>query len=778
MVENSVIAATSAEAEQGGAEEVSDDNDEDLPDSPAWTKAFTGKEFPTIIAAERELGMTKENWFLARKIIKEINNEIDAEYAPLISSPGESHDEFYWRSGWKKQEESVTLADALKFTVDTAERISNSELKDHLKSSVIFQKTAHDDILALKNDVHRLNTQSDVHGGKICTTQSKVDKILEKQQLIADKQIALESQMNTFQTQVTNEFGNLNRKFTQILELLAGKKIQHVKEGERRASAELQARCKTDLLAKVVRRDGSGDGGSGTPDRQTPASRAQTPAITQTAATQAQTPAKTQTPAGGSRTAASLKTPEARPSTTADKGKQVMTEAELAEDFSKFMQKISVDGQEKEVYYRSEEFLQNDEVYAKMLQEEEEKEAVESQPTPARAKRYKVLANRGRGRGRGRARGGRTGQSQSSVNTRSVSAARPEDQIAPTQTRRIVLGEYIQSGGVGFDDNNEEEAGVSLINRRQRREQITTSSDAKPSQVIESSTPKTPAEEKQVAIKSELGGNLKFSFKRAEDTESEKVGGSDQLLWIEQAKRFKAQKSTVKSGLGVDKGQLYMGEEVSFAEPNSLLDHPGDFLSQKHLDKLEYVYLVKDTFTGDGDSDVLLYFLTNGRVLKLREVDILRRQAKELLYVLYLFNGESEAAKEWRKSIQVTISQKQKFNSMISKDTIQLTKYIPKYVKYDGTEEVMTPGMASIEVFLGERLLEFNKEASEPGTIYLNKPLENNSLNHLRAAIEQIDEINNSELSDLKKGLLEAVKKKEMKLVHEFLKNHWEYKHL
>jgi len=422
--------------------------------------------------------------------------------------------------------------------------------------------------------------------------------------------------------------------------------------------------------------------------------------------------------------------------------------------------------------------LQNDEDYARLLYEELEKEdeASQTQPKTARAKRFKVLANRGRGRGR--ARGGRTGQSQFS-NTRSVSVSRPEDQTAHTQTRRTVLGEHVQSGGVSFDEQTEEEADVSLVNRRQRREHITTSSEAKPSQVTASSTPKTSAEEKQMVIKSELGGNLKFSFKRADKTEEpSKVGGSDQLLWIEQAKRFKAQKATVKSGLGVDKGQLYTGEEVSFIEPNSLLDHPGDFLSQKHLDKLEYVYLVKDTFTGDGDTDVLLYFLADGRVLKLREVDILRRQANELLYVLYLFNGESEAAKGWRKSIQTTISQKQKLNSLMCKNTIQLNQYIPKYVRYDGTEVVMTPGMASIEVFLGEKLLEFNKEASEPGAIYLNKPLEENSLINLRAAIEQIDEINNSILSDLKKDLLEAVKKKEMKLVHEFLKNHWEYKHL
>ncbi|KAL8115431.1 hypothetical protein AgCh_022066 [Apium graveolens] len=96
-----------------------------------------------------------------------------------------------------------------------------------------------------------------------------------------------------------------------------------------------------------------------------------------------------------------------------------------------------------------------------------------------------------------------------------------------------------------------------------------------------------------------------------------------------------------KRGIGDVKAKVYRGEANAFID---------------HLDNLIIVYIVKDTFNGVAPKEKLLYFLEDGRVMKLSEEDLAHNSSKELKYVLYLINGEDDTTTKWVKTLEGAIA--------------------------------------------------------------------------------------------------------------------------
>ena len=85
------------------------------------------------------------------------------------------------------------------------------------------------------------------------------------------------------------------------------------------------------------------------------------------------------------------------------------------------------------------------------------------------------------------------------------------------------------------------------------------------------------------------------------------------------------------------------------------MHHPDEELTQAHLDKLIEVSLILDMHDGKEPREKMLYFMEDGRVLKVNEEDLMLRRRKELERVLFLFKIRNAACARWQKKIKDSV---------------------------------------------------------------------------------------------------------------------------
>ena len=112
---------------------------------------------------------------------------------------------------------------------------------------------------------------------------------------------------------------------------------------------------------------------------------------------------------------------------------------------------------------------------------------------------------------------------------------------------------------------------------------------------------------------------------------------------------------------------------MELADKNSRLHHPDEELTQAHLDKLIAVSLILDMHDGREPKEKMLYFMEDGRVLKVNEVDLMLRSGKELEYVLFMFKVRNAACARWEKKMKDVVTL-QKMGLMAK------AEYMPKYI--------------------------------------------------------------------------------------------------
>ena len=195
-------------------------------------------------------------------------------------------------------------------------------------------------------------------------------------------------------------------------------------------------------------------------------------------------------------------------------------------------------------------------------------------------------------------------------------------------------------------------------------------------------------------------------------------------------------------------------------DPSSLAV-PGTGVTPESLDRLELVQLVHDKYTR---TDVLLYFLTNGSVFRIKENGILLKCWEELEHVLYMFkirNGNT-----WRAA-EVIKGRINKFKALqgVKSDA----PYVPKYRDNAGKIIEMKKNSARLRTDLGTTVLEFNVESDKAHYIKLGNEMKKNKINHLRAAIYQINGAD-PELKKIKESMERELEEAEKRLLVDYLR--------
>ena len=139
-----------------------------------------------------------------------------------------------------------------------------------------------------------------------------------------------------------------------------------------------------------------------------------------------------------------------------------------------------------------------------------------------------------------------------------------------------------------------------------------------------------------------------------------------------------AQMANRKFGLG-SKDLSKQHVSLRLDDANTKIHNLDEELTQAHLDKLIAVSLIEDLFDGKEPKQKMLYFMKDGRVLKVSEEDLLIRTRKELEHVLYLLNIENAACEKWERRIRQSI-QFAKTGLMTEKE------WSPKYISHTGEE--------------------------------------------------------------------------------------------
>jgi len=208
-------------------------------------------------------------------------------------------------------------------------------------------------------------------------------------------------------------------------------------------------------------------------------------------------------------------------------------------------------------------------------------------------------------------------------------------------------------------------------------------------------------------------------------------------------------------------------------EKKTLRDNPEDEISQKYLDKVEYVCLLRDkTHVQKQDKLIwMIYLLEDKGYLEFTLAEMMRRDWKEIQYALYLLNHEVSVTKEWRQVLGGAIAHQIKRLNLGLKAENRLhpnKSYVPKYVYYDDSDVEMKKGMAKIEKSEDRHIIDFNPNAKDVVYIDLKKNLENVKVNHLRACIYQMDE-SDLEMAQWKEKLKAVLARKEKELFKSML---------
>ena len=109
-----------------------------------------------------------------------------------------------------------------------------------------------------------------------------------------------------------------------------------------------------------------------------------------------------------------------------------------------------------------------------------------------------------------------------------------------------------------------------------------------------------------------------------------------------------------KFGLGsadLNKQHVSLGLD----DVNTKIHDLDEELTHAHLDKLISVSLIEDMHDEREPKQKMLYFMEDGRVLKINEEDLMIRTRRELEHVLFLFRIENAACRRWEKKIKDAI---------------------------------------------------------------------------------------------------------------------------
>ena len=214
-----------------------------------------------------------------------------------------------------------------------------------------------------------------------------------------------------------------------------------------------------------------------------------------------------------------------------------------------------------------------------------------------------------------------------------------------------------------------------------------------------------------------------------------------------------------RSGLGHHMEKHYYSNT---RDPSSL-SVPGKGMTQEQLDQLESVQMVYSVFL---KKSVLLYFMKDGRVYRVKEEDIALKVWEELEYVLSLLKIKNKFTFDAANYIRIDMLKKKAFNK--SKDP-----YVPKYRAHDGKMVEMKKDSARLVTIAGEKVLEFNVESDKGFIIRLGNEMKRNSISDLRAAIYQTGE-DDPELKKIKEQMIAELEKAEEKLLEDYLKTTFE----
>ena len=173
-------------------------------------------------------------------------------------------------------------------------------------------------------------------------------------------------------------------------------------------------------------------------------------------------------------------------------------------------------------------------------------------------------------------------------------------------------------------------------------------------------------------------------------------------MWVK-AQKIKSLEPYKRGGVGGDLN-IYTREATCIKGHASLKDDPTKEISKKHLDKLISVQIVLDTFGGKYPKEVMIQFLEDEKMFKLRTEDLQIKHWKELEYVLYLLKPKNEVCKRWRKMLEGMISHHKKKIFHIKEDV----QFVPCYITEDKKEKQMEKNNATFETFVGIKHLAFS----------------------------------------------------------------------
>ncbi|KAL8088519.1 hypothetical protein AgCh_038341 [Apium graveolens] len=196
-------------------------------------------------------------------------------------------------------------------------------------------------------------------------------------------------------------------------------------------------------------------------------------------------------------------------------------------------------------------------------------------------------------------------------------------------------------------------------------------------------------------------------------------------------------------------------------DPTSLSE-PGIGATPERLNQLESVQMVYHTYLKE---HILLYFMTDGRVYRIRQNAIPLKYFEELEHVLFLLQVDDRLTGFAANYLKDQIQRQKRLYSVKSDST-----YVPKYRDHKGDIVEMKPNTAKIiTTFLGYRAVEFNFESDKAYLIRLDQDIRKAKINDLRVAIFQIGE-DNAELKDAKRRMIDELRYAERCLLKNYLR--------
>ena len=204
-------------------------------------------------------------------------------------------------------------------------------------------------------------------------------------------------------------------------------------------------------------------------------------------------------------------------------------------------------------------------------------------------------------------------------------------------------------------------------------------------------------------------------------------------------------------------------------DPTSLSE-PGIGTTPERLDQLEFVQMVYHSALKE---QVMLYFMTDGRVFQIRQDAINLKYYEELEHVLYLLQVKNKSTDDAAKFLRFNIERQKKLYR-IKFDS----SYYPKYRAHDGKIVEMKSNTAKIvTTFLGYRAVKFNIESDKAYYIRINEDIRKEKINDLRAVIFQISE-DTAELKEAKRRMLNELAYSERCLLKNYLRTTFDIKEI